>query len=70
MLERQAETEDEAATSACEQIGELYRDRLNKPDRALRAYEKALTFDAQNLQSAVALIPLYEGEGDQAARRC
>jgi tetratricopeptide (TPR) repeat protein len=61
VLERQAETEDEAGrVSLWNKIGELYRDRLNKADRAQKAYEKALSFDGQNLPAALALIPLYE----------
>ena len=61
VLERQAESEDEAGrVSLWNKIGELYRDRLNKGDRAQKAYEKALSFDAQNLPAALALIPLYE----------
>jgi tetratricopeptide (TPR) repeat protein len=61
VLERQAETEDgAAAVSLWNKIGELYRDRLNKADRAQKAYEKALQADPQNLAAAEALIPLYE----------
>ena len=61
VLERQAETEDEGGrVGLWNKIGELYRDRLNKADRAQKAYEKALSFDGKNLQAALALIPLYE----------
>src|SRR6185312_13694000 len=61
VLERQAETEDDAGrVGLWNKIGELYRDRLAKADRAQKAYEKALSFDAQNLPAALALIPLYE----------
>ena len=61
VLERQAESEDEAGrVGLWNKIGELYRDRLNKADRAQKAYEKALSFDGQNLPAALALIPLYE----------
>ena len=61
VLERQAETEDDGGrVGLWNKIGELYRDRLNKADRAQKAYEKALSFDGQNLQAALALIPLYE----------
>src|SRR6185503_6024603 len=45
-------------------IGELYRDRLQKADRAQKAYEKALSYDGKNLQAAEALIPLYEKAKD------
>ncbi|MCA1663883.1 MAG: tetratricopeptide repeat protein, partial [Myxococcales bacterium] len=65
VLERQAETEDDATKIVLNvKIAELYRDRLNKADRAMRAYEKVLSLDAQNLPSAEALIPLYEGAKD------
>src|SRR4029079_15933238 len=61
VLERQAETEDDAGrVGLWNKIGEMYRDRLNKADRAQKAYEKALSYDAQNLPAALALIPLYE----------
>jgi tetratricopeptide (TPR) repeat protein len=65
VLERQVETEDDATKIALNtRIAELYRDQLNKADRALRAYEKVLTLDARNLAAAEALIPLYEGAKD------
>src|SRR5262249_7541461 len=65
VLERQAETEDDATKIVLNvKIAELYRDRLNKADRAMRAYEKVLSLDAQNLEAAEALIPLYEGAKD------
>jgi tetratricopeptide (TPR) repeat protein len=58
VLERQAETED--GVSLWNKIGEIYRERLNKADKAQKAYEKALSIDAQNLPAATALIPIYE----------
>src|SRR5262249_11760238 len=65
VLERQQETEDDASKITLGvRIAELYRDRLQKADRAMRAYEKVLTLDAENLQSAEALIPLYEAAKD------
>jgi len=61
VLERQAETEDDAGrVGLWNKIGEMYRDRLTKADRAQKAYEKALSYDSQNLAAALALIPLYE----------
>src|SRR5207244_5017997 len=70
VLERQAETEDgPAAVSLWNKIGELYRDRLNKADRAQKAFEKALSIDAQNLVAAEALIPLYEKGKDVRDRK-
>ncbi|HEX8952832.1 MAG TPA: tetratricopeptide repeat protein, partial [Polyangia bacterium] len=65
VLERQAETEDDATKIVMNvKIAELYRDRLHKADRAMRAYEKVLSLDAHNLPAAEALIPLYEGAKD------
>ncbi|MGZ3440256.1 MAG: hypothetical protein ACXVDD_12105, partial [Polyangia bacterium] len=65
VLERQAETEDDATKIVLNvKIAELYRDRLNKADRAMRAYEKVLSLDGNNLPAAEALIPLYEGAKD------
>ncbi len=65
VLERQAETEDDASKVSLNiKIAELYRDRMQKADRAMRAYEKVLTLDAENLISAKALIPLYEAAKD------
>jgi tetratricopeptide (TPR) repeat protein len=65
VLERQAEVEEDTGrVSLWAKIGELYRDRLAKADRAQKAYEKALSFDPQNLVAAEALIPLYEKSKD------
>src|SRR4029079_1961843 len=65
VLERQAESEDDATKVVLHlRIAELYRDRLQKADRAMRAYEKVLTLDAQNLAAAESLIPLYEAGKD------
>jgi tetratricopeptide (TPR) repeat protein len=65
VLERQAETEEgDGRISLWNKIGELYRDRLTKADRAQKAYEKALSYDGQNLAAALALIPLYEKSKD------
>ena len=61
VLERQAETEDDSAKLGLwNKIGEIYRDRLNKADRAQKAFEKALSIDATNAVAAEALIPIYE----------
>ncbi|HEU0033618.1 MAG TPA: tetratricopeptide repeat protein [Kofleriaceae bacterium] len=45
----------------------LYRDVLQKPDRAMRAFEKVLQLDENNLEAAEALIPLYESGRDPRA---
>ena len=61
VLERQVESEDDATKVVLHnRIAELYRDQLGKADRAMRAYEKVLSLDGQNLSAAEALIPLYE----------
>jgi len=65
VLERQAESDDDAArVGLWNKIGELYRDRLSKPDKAQKGFEKALSLDAQNAVAALALIPLYEKTKD------
>jgi golgin subfamily B member 1 len=45
-------------------VAELWMTQKGKPDRAARAYEKVLTFDATNLDAAERLIPLYESAGN------
>lgn len=67
VLERQAETEEPAArVSLFLKIGSLYRDRLERADRAMRAFEKALEADPNGLAAAQALEPLYQQSGDAA----
>ncbi|MDX2023641.1 MAG: tetratricopeptide repeat protein [Deltaproteobacteria bacterium] len=67
VLERQADTEEgEGRVSLALKIGSLYRDRLERADRATRAFEKALEADANNLAAAEALVPLYEQSNDAA----
>ena len=65
VLERQAETETDAArVGLWNKIAVLYRDRLSKPDKAQKAFERALFFDHHNLAAAEALIPMYEKARD------
>jgi tetratricopeptide (TPR) repeat protein len=59
VLERQLESADDKASLAMK-IAVLYRDEIQKDDRAARAFEKVLTYDEYNLEAAEALIPLYE----------
>ncbi|HVU04695.1 MAG TPA: tetratricopeptide repeat protein [Polyangiaceae bacterium] len=40
-------------------IAELWMTQKGKPDRAARAYEKVLSFDANHLDAAERLIPIY-----------
>ena len=65
VFERQVETEDDAnKVILWNRIAVLYRDKMDKADRAMRAFEKVLALDARNLQAAEALIPLYEAAKD------
>jgi tetratricopeptide (TPR) repeat protein len=67
VLERQTDVEDDRAkVGLLGKIGELYRDRLNKADRAQRAFERALQLDPAYLAGAEALIPFYERNKDPA----
>ena len=64
VLEREADTaEGDVRTSLTLKIAELYKTRLEKPDRAVRALEKALTHDENNLTVAYTMNRMM-GEGD------
>ncbi|HWU88034.1 MAG TPA: hypothetical protein VN253_12195, partial [Kofleriaceae bacterium] len=68
VLEREVEAGSEQhRLSLAMKIATLYRDVLQKPDRAMRAFEKVLTLDEENLAAAEALIPLYETGRDPKA---
>jgi tetratricopeptide (TPR) repeat protein len=68
VLEREVEAGDEKfRLSLAMKIAVLYRDVIQKADRAMRAFEKVLTLDENNLEAAEALIPLYEGGRDPRA---
>src|SRR5690606_18125194 len=68
VLEREVETGSEThRLSLAMKIAILYRDTLQKPDRAMRAFEKVLQLDENNLEAAEALIPLYEQGRDPRA---
>jgi tetratricopeptide (TPR) repeat protein len=61
VLERQVEVEDEATRiDLGERMAVLYRDVLDRPDRARRAFEKVLELAPDRRPSAEALIPIYE----------
>ena len=65
VLERQAASEEPAAQIQLHfKIADLWQVKLDKPDRAARAYEKVLTIDADNLGAAEALIQIYESGRD------
>jgi tetratricopeptide (TPR) repeat protein len=60
VIERQVEAGDEEdRLPLAMKIAVLYRDELDKADRAMRAFEKVLSLDENNLEAAEALIPLY-----------
>ncbi len=68
VLEREVDTGDEQyRLPLAMKIAVLYRDELQKADRASRAFEKVLSFDENNLEAAEALIPLYETGRDPRA---
>ncbi len=65
MLDRQVDSEEpETQIELNFKIAKLWQEKLDKPDRAIRAYEKVLVIDAENLEAAEALIPLFEGGRD------
>ncbi|MEE9384726.1 MAG: tetratricopeptide repeat protein [Nannocystaceae bacterium] len=66
VLERELDNvEGDARTQLFLKIAELYTARLEKPERAIRALEKALTTDQDNLVIAEALIARYEAAKDE-----
>ncbi|HSZ81180.1 MAG TPA: hypothetical protein VLA14_02805, partial [Polyangia bacterium] len=48
-----------ARTRLLERVASLSVEKLNQPERALKAYERILTTDPQNRRAALALVPLY-----------
>ncbi len=65
VLEREVDgAEDERRVELQLKIADLYRDKIGKPERAVRALEKALG-DGDNLTVAEKLIELYEEAGDE-----
>nr|HEX4312425.1 tetratricopeptide repeat protein [Kofleriaceae bacterium] len=67
-LEREVEVGgDDHRLLLAMKIAVAYRDELQKPDRAMRAFEKVLSLDENNLAAAEALIPLYEAGRDPKA---
>src|SRR5439155_1125640 len=68
VLEREVESgSDTHRLELAMKIAVLYRDELQKADRAMRAFEKVLSLDENNLAAAEALIPLYEQGRDLLA---
>jgi tetratricopeptide (TPR) repeat protein len=48
-----------ARTRLLERVATLAQEKLNQPDRALKAYERILATDPRNRKAALALVPLY-----------
>ncbi|MBA3458412.1 MAG: tetratricopeptide repeat protein, partial [Deltaproteobacteria bacterium] len=68
VLEREVESGSEQfRLTLAMKIAVLYRDEIQKADRATRAFEKVLQLDENNLAAAEALIPLYETGRDPRA---
>ena len=67
ILERQADaegTEPEQRAELLFKAAQLWEQRIGKPERAGRVYEKILASDPDNLRAAEALTPIYEGARD------
>ncbi len=69
VLEQQEakETNTPAKISLLFKIAQLWADKKQKLDRAAKAYEKVLELEADNLQAAEALIPIYQGANNAKA---
>jgi tetratricopeptide (TPR) repeat protein len=48
-----------ARTRLLERVAALAQEKLNQPERALKAYERILATDPRNRKAALALVPLY-----------
>jgi tetratricopeptide (TPR) repeat protein len=48
-----------ARTRLLERVALIAQEKLNQPERALKAYERILATDPKNRSAAVALLPLY-----------
>jgi tetratricopeptide (TPR) repeat protein len=61
LLERQLEVVDDAdRTGVAQAVGQVYRDHLNDPRAAIRAYERALELDENDPVTMNALEALYQ----------
>lgn len=69
VLEQQETKETNAAAkvSLLFKIAQLWADKKQKADRAAKAYEKLLELDAENLDAAEALIPIYSAANNAKA---
>lgn len=67
LFEREGDNAEAETTERIDllfRVARLWREKKEKPERAARAYEKVLDLDAENLDAAVALTPIYEGGRD------
>lgn len=67
VLEREADAPEAAAElkiSLAFRVAQLWLEKKGKPDRAARWYERVLEIDADNLDAALALAPIYQKSGD------
>ncbi len=66
VAEKQLFLEDDPAAKARQamEIGELLRDRLDDPRRAMAAFERAVEIDPQNQAGLIALGALYAGASE------
>src|SRR4029079_12867812 len=48
-----------ARTRLLERVALIAQEKLNQPERALKAYERILATDTKNRAAALALLPLY-----------
>ena len=59
-----SQPDDDARIALLFRSAGIYRDQLSQTDRAVRAFERVLQMDGQNLEAAQALEPIYEENGD------
>jgi tetratricopeptide (TPR) repeat protein len=63
-----------ARTRLLERVALIAQEKLNQPERALKAYERILATDPRNRGAALALLPLYRnarsGRGCWRRTRC
>ena len=56
-----------ARTRLLERVALIAQEKLNQPERALKAYERILATDPRNRSAALALLPLYRDGAEVAA---
>ncbi len=53
--------DDETRVALYFKVADTWTQKLDKPDRAVKAYERILSVEPDNLRAAQALVPIYEG---------